>query len=216
MMIPKFTALNQIQWGPLIVGVVLFLLLNASMAYWAKRIFGNSSATIGIATAHSYPADAKKPRIDAIGNLFGSPSILQDAKASYRLEGTITTADPRDSVAILGIEKKPSRIFRVGSEVTPGTIVKEVHHDSVVLSENGMDKVVSASGQMHIVGIPAGNSIMQRATEPVFTEAPPVVAPPVAQESDSTEKKSIQDLFDTLANAQIQSGKKMDFYKSPF
>src|SRR5690606_36376103 len=121
------------RW-PLVASFVLFVLLCASLAYWAMQLF-----TPPVRPVAAPPRDAQADvNAQAAAGLFGGRGSGATAVASnYQLRGVIFSGNPKDSVIIISADGQPAMAVRAGSEVAPGVTVKEVHRNHALLEENG-------------------------------------------------------------------------------
>lgn len=123
---------------PLVASFVLFILLCASVAYWALELFKPPLRPVA-----APPRVAKaEVRPEAAAGLFGARPNATAVASNFQLVGVIFSGNPRDSVAILSTEGKPPQAVRVDAEVIPGVTVKEVHRNYVLLAEGGTIKRV--------------------------------------------------------------------------
>ncbi len=124
------------RW-PLVASFVLFIVLCASVAYWAMQLFRPPLRAVTAPPPASRPA----PRIEAAVQLFGGRTNIAVA-TNFQLKGVIASGSAGESIAILSADGKPAQPVRAGAEVLPGVTVKEVHARYVLLSEGGAIKRV--------------------------------------------------------------------------
>lgn len=124
------------RW-PLVASFLLFILLCASIAYWALQLFRPPLRPV----AAPQQVAAAEVRPEAAAALLGGGGRSESA-GNYQLTGVIFSGTPTDSVAILSSEGKPAQAIRAGSEVVPGVTVKEVHPGYVLLADNGATRRV--------------------------------------------------------------------------
>lgn len=146
------------RW-PAFVSFLLFSVLCASAAYWAMQLFKPAVRPVA-ATPQTAKIDYS---LDAATGLFGGRKMAALAVASnYALKGVVVSLNPRDSIAILATDGKPAQAIRVGSAVSRGVTVQEVHRQYVLLSEGGVSKRVplpeNAAPQVN-VGVPGNPPI---------------------------------------------------------
>ena len=122
----------------LLASFLLFILLCASIAYWGLQLFKPPLRPMAA------PPRAAVPEVnsEAAAALFGGRPGKVAVASNYQLRGVIMSGTPRDSVAIVSADGKPAQAVRVGSELQPGVVIKEVHQDYVLLSESGAVKRV--------------------------------------------------------------------------
>lgn len=124
------------RW-PLVASFLLFIVLCASVAYWAMQLFRPPLRAVAAPPPTSRPA----PRIEAAAQLLGGASNVAVA-TNYQLRGVIASGTAGESIAILSADGKPAQAVRANAEVQPGVVVKEVHARYVLLSEGGVTKRV--------------------------------------------------------------------------
>jgi general secretion pathway protein C len=157
------------RW-PLVASFLLFILLCASIAYWALQLFKPPLRPVAapqqVATAEIRP--------EAAAALLGGGGERSDSAGNYQLTGVIFSGTPADSVAILSIEGKPAQAIRAGSEILPGVTVKEVHPAYVLLTDDGATRRVELPEKADDQGRPASVSpVPVRPTQQPGTSATP-------------------------------------------
>jgi general secretion pathway protein C len=175
---------------PLLVSFVLFIVLCASIAYWAMQLFKPPVRPVA-----APPRAAKQEvRPEAAAALLGGGRSKVAVASNYQLRGVVMSGNSRESVAILSADGKPAQAVRMAMEVMPGVTIKEVHRDYVLLSEGGVTKRVelpeSSKEQVDIATVSPVRTAPARPTapgtppttaspqHPAMTRPPPVVAPP--------------------------------------
>lgn len=155
----------------LLASFLLFILLCASIAYWGLQLFKPPLRPV------TAPPRATAPDInpDAAAALFGGRPGKAAVASNYQLRGVIMSGTPRDSVAIVSADGKPAQAARVGSELQPGVVIKEVHQDYVLLSEGGIAKRVELPEDVKVQG---GLAVTSPLPTPSRTGTPPPPPPP--------------------------------------
>ena len=124
------------RW-PRVFSFILFIVLCASLAYWAMQWFKPPQRTIA-----APPAAALAPvKLESAAGLLGGRSSFAVA-SNFQLKGVVVSDDPQESVAILAVDGKPPQAVRMNAQVKPGITVKEVQRSFVLLSEGGVTKRV--------------------------------------------------------------------------
>jgi general secretion pathway protein C len=159
---------------PLLVSFLLFIALCACIAYWALQLFKPPVRAVA-----APPRETRlEPSPEAAASLFGGRPAKTAVASNYQLRGIIV-AGPRDSVAIISADGKPAQAVRVGMELAPGVMIKEVNRDHVMVTENGANKRVelpeSAKGLPDIATAPPVTS------RPMPPPPPANPAPPISQ-----------------------------------
>ena len=122
---------------PILLSFVLFLGVCMSGTYWALQFIKPQPRPVAPIkeTVHN---DVNP---EAIMSLFGG-HLSAAAASNFQLKGVVVSSKNNDeSVAILVADGKPAEAVRVGKEIA-GAVVKEVHPQYVMLSENGVMKRV--------------------------------------------------------------------------
>ena len=89
------------RW-PRIFSFILFIVLCASLAYWAMQWFKPPQRTIA-----APPAAALVPaKLESAAGLLGGRSSFAVA-SNFQLKGVVVSDDPQQSVAILAVDGKP-------------------------------------------------------------------------------------------------------------
>lgn len=113
-------------WGVRLATLVLWALAAASVAYWGLRLAGRpqDSALPAVATA---PA---APDVQAIARLFGAgaaPVAAAAPQASlasrFKLVGVLAGQQSGGGAALLAVDGKPPKPYRVGAQVEPGLVL---------------------------------------------------------------------------------------------
>lgn len=162
---------------PWFASFAMFLVLCASVAYWAMQLLQPPLRAVAA------PPQAAAPELslDPARGLFGG-SAAASLASNYQLKGVVAAARSDDSVAILSADGKPAKAVAAGGELTPGVIVREVHPQYVLLSESGVVKrvelAVRAVGQ-GAADLPPG-AASPVASSPATSSARPSVLVPEA------------------------------------
>jgi general secretion pathway protein C len=170
------------RW-PVLASFLLFILLCATLAYWAMQWFRPPTRPVAPPPVAANVA----PPLQAASSLFGGRSGPVAVASNYELRGVVVSGKPGESIAILSANGKPAQYVVANAEVSPGVTVKEVHRQYIVLSDGGVNKRVELPTDAKMAGAP-GTPDMSRvpgATSPVSARtasAMPttVVSPPNA------------------------------------
>jgi general secretion pathway protein C len=112
-----------------VLDLALVAALALTLAWWTWAL-----AAPAAVAAPSYAAPAALEAADAarLRGLFGAPRAAPAAAGPLRLVGV---ASP--SRAIFALQGEKPRAARPGEEIVPGTTLREVHRDHVVVERNG-------------------------------------------------------------------------------
>jgi general secretion pathway protein C len=170
------------------------MLLAASVVYWVLK-FVQSTATPANAAVVSMNA---APPVDSLAlarglgggiapAVTGSPAPAGGINASrFVLTGVVAGRFERQSIALIAVDGKPARPYRVGAQVTEGVVLQSVQNRQADLASD-KDAPVSATLELPkqttaIVGTAIPVVVPQIAfAAPVI--APPLVVPPSATPS---------------------------------
>lgn len=151
---------------PLILNVLAVAVLAASSAYWALQLYKPAQRPI----AAPPPAMRSEPPIASATGLFGGAQVAAVA-SNYQLTGVVAAGS--ESVAIIVADGNPAKAVRLGGQVAPGVILREVHPRHVMLSDSGVAKRIDLAKDVK----PAAEM-----APPAITAPPPAVtAPPPPQ-----------------------------------
>jgi len=125
---------------PLLCSFVLFILLSASVTYWLLQWMAPSTRTLQVVA----PAEPALPELSAATQLFGGAST-EATSTPLQLSGIIYSRTPGERVAIITSDAKPARALGMNAEVAPGIIIKQINQRSVVVLENGQQRVIPLS-----------------------------------------------------------------------
>lgn len=125
--------------SPVILSFILFIALCASAAYWGLQLIRPPLRPMTAAA----PAAVVEVRMDSAAGLFGGRPVAASVASNYQLKGVVVAANAWESVAILSADGKPAQAVRMNVEWQPGVMVKEVHSQYILLSENGVVKRVA-------------------------------------------------------------------------
>ena len=143
------------RWLTRLVTLFLAALAAASLGYWVLK-WPTPPATQRVAApdAPTVPVDAAKvARLLGAGpgtttTAAASPSVLMAAK--YKLLGVMAQGAHNGS-ALIGVDGKPAKPFRVGEAVADGLLLQSVKARSVAL---GPDKTGAASVTLELPPLP--------------------------------------------------------------
>lgn len=154
---------------PVLTSFLLFVALCVSAAYWAMQLYKPPTRAVFV------PPEASVPelRLEAATGLFGGRASTVVA-SNYQLKGLVDASHSMESVAILSADGKAAQVYKVGAEVGPGVIVKEVHPKYIVLSDAGILKRVELPD---LETVPANNAPPVPFPTPIVSIAPPPIQP---------------------------------------
>ena len=120
-----------------LIAVALVLVLAWQLAYWTWT-FATPAPVATVPGAREAPVD-----LSVAAKLFGGTAAQTSpgVASSLRLKGVVAPTPGVAASAIFGTGGRDASIF-VGSEVTPGVKLAEVHPDHVVVSRAGVNERV--------------------------------------------------------------------------
>ena len=144
-----------------------------SGTYWTMQFIKPKARQV----APSKTPERSDVNPESVMNLFGG-HLSVAAASNFQLRGVVVSKNEKESVAILVADGKPAEAVRMDSEVIPGVVVKEVHPQYVMLSENGVMKRVDLPANAPAHGdLPA----LAPMPQPVPQQIP---QPPPGQQAD--------------------------------
>jgi general secretion pathway protein C len=114
-----------------VIILLLLALVFASAVYWIMRFRNLSPATPPVANTSASEAPGNNSATVA---LFGAQPETLFLNGSLQATGVVMAPNPDDSVAIV-ISSGRARAFRIGSEISPGVHLTEVHRQYVTVSD---------------------------------------------------------------------------------
>lgn len=139
---------------PHFASLILFIALCASAAYWAMQFLQPPVRPIVAPPA----APQQTVELSAAAGLLGGAQA--SGSSNFQLSGVIIADHPRDSIAILAVDGKPARPYRLNSEIKPGVRLQEVQRGHVLLNQNGVQQRLE---------LPAATKLPGAATSPAIT-----------------------------------------------
>ena len=128
-------ALSQSKWSLRGLTLLVWALAAASVAYWGLRLLSGSGALAPVTLA----ANASfTPDPAAVARLLGATpaqAVPQASLASrFALSGVVAGA-PGGGAALIAVDGKPARPFRVGSLVEEGLVLQSASARQATLGE---------------------------------------------------------------------------------
>lgn len=169
------------KWSVRLITALLWALAMASVVYWGLRLGGPGVTRTAPATTHSAPAGDASARLAAITRVLGDAqsavaTSVASAPTRFGLLGVV--AQGSSGAALLVIDGKPARPYRVGSQLEEGLLLQSVGQRHVVLA-------ASAGGPaLHRLELPgpmaAVSAAPTAAATPAALPAPRPVPPQVS------------------------------------
>jgi general secretion pathway protein C len=167
-------------------------LAAGAAVFWGLRL---ASPTEPVAAAATMPRAAVSADADAVARLLGAASAAEAAPAApeaasrFSLSGVV--ADPfNQGAALISIDGKPPRPFRVGSRVGDNYVLQSVGVRAATLGTSAQGpaaftlqlpvRAPISAGSPGLPAIPAAPSPAARPSGLVPATVPPVMAPPPA------------------------------------
>jgi general secretion pathway protein C len=127
------------HWMPRLAALVLGALLAASVVYWVlhwpRSVAGNR---LPVAAASDAPTALDLPALARVLGADAGPvanDLAPDASSRFRLTGVIASGSGQ-GVALLSIDGKPPKPYRVGNVIEEGLMLQSVETRRVALSSN--------------------------------------------------------------------------------
>lgn len=116
------------SWSLRLITLALWALVGSSAVYWLLRLSPQPSASAPTVTAPALPV----PDATALAWLLGSasavpePLVQPQAPSRMVLWGVLAGRKSGTGAALLAIDGKPAKPYRVGAQVEPGLILQSV------------------------------------------------------------------------------------------
>ena len=117
---------------PLVATLFAFVLLCVSLSYWGMKFF--KPLNRGVALPQQQ--EVLEPGAGQWGSLFGQAQT-EAAASNYQLKGVILAKRAGESLAIVVISGKPPQAVAIGQKIAPGSELREVHSNYVLIAESG-------------------------------------------------------------------------------
>lgn len=117
---------------PPILSFVLFVAVCASTSFWVMQFMKPAPRKIS-----APPAIKLMANVESVAGLFGGAMAV---RTNYLLKGIVFTNPADQSGAIIAVDGKPGRAYRVNAEISPGVKLSEVHPGYVLILDNGISK----------------------------------------------------------------------------
>ena len=117
-----------------VLELALAVALAATLAHWTWALFAPKAVGASLhAVAASGGGDGAIER-----NLFGPPrEALTESASKLRLVGVASPASPQAGRAVFVLDNGKSRAAQAGESIAPGTVLREVYPDHVLLERGG-------------------------------------------------------------------------------
>lgn len=112
-----------------LLDLALVAALACTMAWWTWAL----AAPAAVAASHAAPAAPSEEDLARARTLFGAARAAPAANGALRLVGV---ASP--GAAVFARQGGKPAAARPGDEVVPGTLLREVHEDHVLVERNGV------------------------------------------------------------------------------
>lgn len=132
---------------PLFLCFLLFLGVCMSGTFWTMQFIKPQVRPVAPLKA----SERTEVSPESVMNLFGG-HLSVAAASNFQLKGVVVSKNEKESVAILAADGKPAEAVRVDTEIIPGVVLREVHKDYVMLSENGIMKRVELPASAPVGG----------------------------------------------------------------
>ena len=122
-------SISQSKWWPRGITLVLWTLAASSLAWWGLRLGGTSKPVQGVPAPSATSAEvAVDPAV--LARLLGatSPSAavpVPGAASRFVLLGVVAGRSNKGA-ALIAVDGKPARAFRVGSKIDEGVVLQGV------------------------------------------------------------------------------------------
>ena len=116
--------LTHTRWAPRLATLALSALAGASVVYWGLRL---SAPAMGPAPAASAPEPVTADP-QALARLLGAQAegAAPAAASRFVLLGLLAGTTSGDGAALIAVDGKPARHYRVGAAVEPGLVLQSL------------------------------------------------------------------------------------------
>ncbi|NJS36785.1 MAG: hypothetical protein HC765_10810 [Brachymonas sp.] len=170
---------------------VLWLLAAASAVYWGLRFVQGSPAPNSAVSVQGISVSAVDPGALARGLGGGkqpvasaanpNPAPVSSIAASrFVLTGVVVarTGQASSSVALIGVDGKPARPYRVGTSLTDGVVLHSVAAGQAMLSANMQTEPSTTLQLPQLTTAVAGTAMVSQPAQPIVARpANPTAAP---------------------------------------
>ena len=164
------------KWSMRLITALLWALASASAVYWGLRLGGPGVTRAAPATMHAAPAGDASAQLAAIARVLGDaqPAVttsVASAPSRFGLLGVV--AQGSGGAALLMIDGKPAKPYRVGTQLEEGLLLQSVGPRHVVLAASAGGPALH---RLELPGPMAANSPTEAAA-PAAPLAPPQAVP---------------------------------------
>jgi general secretion pathway protein C len=161
------------------------MLLAASVVYWVLKFVQTTAtpANAAVVSMNAAPAIDSAALARGLGGgivpaATGAPAPVGGINASrFVLTGVVSGRFERQSIALIAVDGKPARPYRVGATVTDGVVLQSVQNRQAALASD-KDAPVGATLELpKQTSAVAGTAIP--VVVPQITAAAPVITPPI-------------------------------------
>jgi general secretion pathway protein C len=136
MIIANMHAIPLNPWTPRLAAFVVAMLLAGSVVFWVLQWpRANTGSSVPTALARSEPAPSNPvalARLLGADAVVAAPAAMPDAASRLRLTGVIASGQGH-GIALIAIDGKPPKPYRVGSVVEEGLVLQSVERRVAVL-----------------------------------------------------------------------------------
>jgi general secretion pathway protein C len=117
----------QSQWRLRALTFLVWALAAASAVYWALKFARPPAAPAALPIAGTQPAPADASAVARLLGAVGATAVVQSVNAAsrYVLVGVVASRSSTGA-ALIAVDGKPARPFRVGAKVDEGLILQSV------------------------------------------------------------------------------------------
>ena len=184
----------QKNWTIRLATFAIWLLAGAGVVFWALKFVSGTAApaNAAVVTAQTNTAIDSVALSRGLGGgmpLAAAPVASSINASRFVLTGLVAGTTASQGIALLAVDGKPARPYRVGAEVAPGVVVQAVQSrlvrlasapeadDALTLELPALISIVAGSA-LPVVVPQAPQPTLQFAPTPM--PAPPMVIPPPA------------------------------------
>jgi general secretion pathway protein C len=158
----------------------LWALVAASIVYWGFRLAGGqASVTAPVPAPRPVPVDPV-----AIARLLGgspaglaAPAAAPSLASRFQLTGVVAGVRSGGGVAVISVDGKPARSFRVGAAIEEGVVLQSVRGRQAVLAAAAEGPAL-VTLELPLRGAPSSQSPIAASQATIPAPQVPIPAPP--------------------------------------
>jgi len=170
--------LSLTRWAPPLATLVLWALAGASAVYWGLMLSEPAAGPAPVAAA----PEPILPDAQALARLLGAhaqaAAVTPAAASRFTLLGVLAGTQSGDGAALIAVDGKPPRHYRVGAAIEPGLVLQSLGRREARLGASVDGATTLALELPRQLGLQGQGA---PATQPMRQQAPRMQQAPAAQ-----------------------------------